>query len=140
MEEEQWMKRKYKRFTQNHMYALALVHKAAGGVKTYIREVLDFKRGHKKYDFSRKVFHSKFDVVLEVYLDVRRARRLIRNPALFEEHFNHEMRHLAAMIILAARIKPLKRKEDADLMKFHFNQLVGIKAQAKKLKLELGRF
>lgn len=133
------MKRKYKRFTQNHMYALALVHKAAGGVKTYIREVLDFKRGHKKYDFSRKVFHSKFDVVLEEFLDIRRARRLIRNPALFDEHFNHEMRILAAMIILAARIKPLKRKEDADLMKFHFNQLVGIKAQAKKLKLELGR-
>lgn len=133
------MKRKYMRFTQNHMYALALVHKAAGGVKTYIREVLDFRSGHKKYDFSRKVFHSKFDVVLEEFLDIRRARRLIRNPDLFEEHFNHEMRHLAAMIILAARIKPLKRKEDADLMKFHFNQLVGIKAQAKKLKLELGR-
>lgn len=133
------MKRKYKRFTQNHMYALALVHKAAGGVKTYIREVLDFRRGHKKYDFSRKVFHFKFDVVLEELLDIRRARRLIRNPALFDEHFNHEMRILAAMIILAARIKPLKRKEDADLMKFHFNQLVGIKAQAKKLKLELGR-
>jgi hypothetical protein len=121
------------------MYALALVHRAAGGVKTYIREVLDFRRGHKKYDFSRKVFHSKFDVVLEEFLDIRRARRLIRNPALFDEHFNHEMRILAAMIILAARIKPLKRKEDADLMKFHFNQLVGIKAQAKKLKLELGR-
>lgn len=133
------MKRKYRRFTQNHMYALALVHKAAGGVKTYIREVLDFRCGHKKYDFSRKVFHSKFDVVLEEFLDIRRARRLIRNPALFDEHFNHEMRILAAMIILAARIKPLKRKEDADLMKFHFNQLVGIKAQAKKLKLELGR-
>lgn len=133
------MKRKYRRFTQNHMYALALVHRAAGGVKTYIREVLDFRRGHKKYDFSRKVFHSKFDVVLEEFLDIRRARRLIRNPALFDEHFNHEMRILAAMIILAARIKPLKRKEDADLMKFHFNQLVGIKAQAKKLKLELGR-
>lgn len=131
------MKRKYRRFTQNHMYALALVHRAAGGVKTYIREVLDFRRGHKKYDFSRKVFHSKFDVVLEEFLDIRRARRLIRNPALFEEHFNHEMRLLAAMIILAARIKPLKRKEDADLMKFHFNQLVGIKAQAKKLKLEV---
>lgn len=133
------MKRKYRRFTQNHMYALALVHKAAGGVKTYIREVLDFRCGLKKYDFSRKVFHSKFDVVLEEFLDIRRARRLIRNPALFDEHFNHEMRILAAMIILAARIKPLKRKEDADLMKFHFNQLVGIKAQAKKLKLELGR-
>lgn len=133
------MKRKYRRFTQNHMYALALVHKAAGGVKTYIREVLDFRCWHKKYDFSRKVFHSKFDVVLEEFLDIRRARRLIRNPALFDEHFNHEMRILAAMIILAARIKPLKRKEDADLMKFHFNQLVGIKAQAKKLKLELGR-
>jgi hypothetical protein len=121
------------------MYALALVHKAAGGVKTYIREVLDFRCGYKKYDFSRKVFHSKFDVVLEEFLDIRRARRLIRSPALFDEHFNHEMRILAAMIILAARIKPLKRKEDADLMKFHFNQLVGIKAQAKKLKLELGR-
>lgn len=133
------MKRKYRRFTQNHMYALALVHKAAGGVKTYIREVLDFRCVHKKYDFSRKVFHSKFDVVLEEFLDIRRARRLIRNPALFDEHFNHEMRILAAMIILAARIKPLKRKEDADLMKFHFNQLVGIKAQAKKLKLEFGR-
>lgn len=133
------MKRKYRRFTQNHMYALALVHKAAGGVKTYIREVLDFRCGYKKYDFSRKVFHSKFDVVLEEFLDIRRARRLIRSPALFDEHFNHEMRILAAMIILAARIKPLKRKEDADLMKFHFNQLVGIKAQAKKLKLELGR-
>lgn len=131
------MKRKYRRFTQNHMYALALVHRAAGGVKTYIREVLDLRRGHKKYDFSRKVFHSKFDVVLEEFLDIRRARRLIRNPALFEEHFNHEMRLLAAMIILAARIKPLKRKEDADLMEFHFNQLVGIKAQAKKLKLEV---
>lgn len=130
------MKRKYRRFTQNHMYALALVHRAAGGVKTYIREVLDFRRGHKKYDFSRKVFHSKFDVVLEEFLNIRRARRLIRNPALFDEHFNHEMRILAAMIILAARIKPLKRKEDADLMEFHFNQLVGIKAQAKKLKLE----
>lgn len=128
------MKRKYRRFTQNHMYALALVHKAAGGVKTYIREVLDFKRWYKKNDFSRKVFHSKFDVVLEEFLDIRRARRLIRNPALFDEHFNHEMRILAAMIILAARIKPLKRKEDADLMKFHFNQLV-VKALAKKLKL-----
>lgn len=103
------MKRKYRRFTQNHMYALALVHRAPGGVTTYIREVLDFRRGHKKYDFSRKVFHSKFDVVLEEFLDIRRARRLIRNPALFEEHFNHEMRILAAMIILAARIKPLKR-------------------------------
>lgn len=124
------MKRKYRRFTQNHMYALASVHKAAGGVKTYIREVLDFRCGHKKYDFSRKVFHSKFDVVLEEFLDIRRARRLIRNPALFEEHFSHEM-HL-----LAARIKPLKRKEDADLMEFHFNQLVGIKALDKKLKLE----
>lgn len=123
------MKRKYRR--QNHMYALALVHKVAGGVKTYIREVLDFKRGHKKYDFSRKVFHSKFDVVLEEYLDVRRARRLIRNPALFEEHFNHEMRILAAMIILAARIKPLKRKEDADLMEFYFNQLVEIRLGLK---------
>lgn len=133
------MKRKYRRFTQNHMYALALVHKAAGGVKTYIREVLDFKRGYKKYDFSRKVFHSKFDVVLEEFLDIRRARRLIRNPALFDEHFNREMRILAAMIILAARIKPLKRKEDADLMEFYFNQLKEIKTQAKKLKLELGR-
>jgi hypothetical protein len=132
------MKRKYRRFTQNHRYALALVHKAAGGVKTYIREVLDFRRGHKKYDFSRKVFHSKFDVVLEEFLDIRRARRLIRNPALFDEHFNHEMRILAAMIILAARIKPLKRKEDADLMEFYFNRLqcVEIKALAKKLKLE----
>lgn len=129
------MKRKYRRFTQNHMYALALVHKAAGGVKTYIREVLDFRRGHKKYDFSRKVFHSKFDVVLEEFLDIRRARRLIRNPVLFEEHFNHEMRHLAAMIILAARIKPLKRKEEADRIVFYFNQLVEIKALAKKLKL-----
>lgn len=129
------MKRKYRRFTQNHMYALALVHRASGGVKTYIREVLDFRRGHKKYDFSRKVFHSKFDVVLEEFLDIRRARRLIRNPALFEEHFNHEMRLLAAMIILAARIKPLKRKEDADLMEFYFSQLVEIKARAKKLKL-----
>lgn len=129
------MKRKYRRFTQNHMYALALVHRAAGGVKTYIREVLDFRRGHKKYDFSRKVFHSKFDVVLEEFLDIRRARRLIRNPALFEEHFNHEMRLLAAMIILATRINPLKRKEDADLIEFHFNQLV-VKARAKKLKLE----
>lgn len=129
------MKRKYRRFTQNHMYALALVHRAAGGVKTYIREVLDFKRGHKKYDFSRKVFHSKFDVVLEEFLDIRRARRLIRNPALFDEHFNHEMRILAAMIILSARINPLKRKEDADLMEFYFNQLVEIKARAKKLKL-----
>lgn len=133
------MKRKYRRFTQNHMYALALVHKAAGGVKTYIREVLDFKRGYKKYDFSRKVFHSKFDVVLEEFLDIRRARRLIRNPALFDEHFNREMRILAAMIILAARIKPLKRKEDADLMEFYFNQLKEIKTQAKKLKFELGR-
>lgn len=129
------MKRKYRRFTQNHMYALALVHKAAGGVKTYICEVLNFRCEHKKYDFSRKVFHSKFDVVLEEFLDIRRARRLIRNPALFEEHFNHEMRILAAMIILAARIKPLKRKEDADLMEFYFNQLVEIKALAKKLKL-----
>lgn len=133
------MKRKYRRFTQNHMYALALVHKAAGGVKTYIREVLDFKRGYKKYDFSRKVFHSKFDVVLEEFLDIRRARRLIRNPALFDEHFNREMRILAAMIILVARIKPLKRKEDADLMEFYFNQLKEIKTQAKKLKFELGR-
>lgn len=133
------MKRKYRRFKQNHRYALALVHKAAGGVKTYIREVLDFKCGLKKYDFSRKVFHSKFDVVLEEFLDIRRARRLIRNPALFDEHFNHEMRILAAMIILAARIKPLKRKEDADLMEFYFNQLKEIKTQAKKLKLELGR-
>lgn len=130
------MKRKYRRFTQNHMYALALVHKAAGGVKTYIREVLDFRRGHKKYDFSRKVFHSKFDVVLEEFLDIRRARRIVRNPALFDEHFNHEMRILAAMIILAARIKPLKRKEDADLMEFYFNQLKEIKTQAKKLELE----
>lgn len=121
------MKRKYRRFTQNHMYALALVHKAAGGVKTYIREVLNFRCEHKKYDFSRKVFHSKFDVVLEEFLDIRRARRLIRNPALFDEHFNHEMRILAAMIILAARIKPLKRKEDADRMEFYFNQLVEIK-------------
>lgn len=129
------MKRKYRRFKQNHRYALALVHKAAGGVKTYIREVLDFKRGYKKYDFSRKVFHSKFDVVLEEFLDIRRARRLIRNPVLFEEHFNHEMRHLAAMIILAARIKPLKRKEEADRMEFYFNQLVEIEALAKKLKL-----
>lgn len=129
------MKRKYRRFTQNHMYALALVHKAAGGVKTYIREVLDFRRGHKKYDFSRKVFHSKFDVVLEEFLDIRRARRLIRNPVLFDEHFNHEMRILAAMIILAARIKPLKRKEEADRMEFYFNQLVEIEALAKKLKL-----
>lgn len=101
------MKRKYRRFKQNHRYALALVHKAAGGVQTYIREVLDFKRGYKKYDFSRKVFHSKFDVVLEEFLDIRRARRLIRNPALFDEHFNREMRILAAMIILAARIKNL---------------------------------
>lgn len=101
------MKRKYRRFKQNHRYALALVHKAAGGVKTYMREVLDFKRGYKKYDFSRKVFHSKFDVVLEEFLDIRRARRLIRNPALFDEHFNREMRILAAMIILAARIKNL---------------------------------
>nr|DAH29413.1 MAG TPA: hypothetical protein [Bacteriophage sp.] len=33
----------------------------------------------------------------------------------------------------------MKRKDDADLMEFYFNQLVGIKAQAKKLKLELGR-
>lgn len=132
------MKRKYRRFTQNHMYALALVHRASGGVKTYIREVLDFRRGHKKYDFSRKVFHSKFDVVLEEFLDIRRARRLIRNPALFEEHFSHEMHLLAAGIILAARIKPLKRKEDADLIEFYFNQhqLVEIKALAKKLKLE----
>lgn len=130
------MKRKYRRFTQNHRYALALVHKAAGGVKTYIREVLDFRRGHKKYDFSRKVFHSKFDVVLEEFLDIRRARRIIRNPALFDEHFNHEMRILAAMIILAARINPLKRKEDADLMDFYFNQLKEIKTQAKKLELE----
>lgn len=129
------MKRKYRRFTQNHMYALALVHRDSGGVKTYICEVLDFKRGHKKYDFSRKVFHSKFDVVLEEFLDIRRARRLIRNPALFDEHFNHEMRILAAMIILSARINPLKRKEDADLMEFYFNQLVEIKARAKKLKL-----
>ena len=129
------MKRKYRRFKQNHRYALALVHKAAGGVKTYIREVLDFRCGHKKYDFSRKVFHSKFDVVLEEFLDIRRARRLIRNPVLFEEHFNHEMRHLAAMIILAARIKPLKRKEEADRMEFYFNQLVEIEALAKKLKL-----
>ena len=64
------MKRKYRRFTQNHMYALALVHRAAGGVKTYIREVLDFRRGHKKYDFSRKVFHSKFDVVPEKFLGI----------------------------------------------------------------------
>lgn len=130
------MKRKYRR--QNHMYALALVHKAAGGVKTYIREVLDFKRGYKKYDFSRKVFHSKFDVVLEEFLDIRRARRLIRTPALFDEHFNREMRILAAMIILAARIKPLKRKEDADLIEFYFYrlQLVEIKALTKKLKLE----
>lgn len=130
------MKRKYRRFTQNHMYALALVHGAAGGVKTYIREVLDFRRGHKKYDFSRKVFHSKFDVVLEEFLDIRRARRLIRNPALFEEHFSHEMHLLAAMIILVARIKPLKRKEEADLMEFYFNQVKEIKALAKKLKLE----
>lgn len=132
------MKRKYRRFTQNHMYALALVHRASGGVKTYIREVLDFRRGHKKYDFSRKVFHSKFDVVLEEFLDIRRARRLIRNPALFEEHFSHEMHLLAAGSILAARIKPLKRKEDADLIEFYFNQhqLVEIKALVKKLKLE----
>lgn len=92
------MKRKYRRFTQNHMYALALVHRAAGGVKTYVREVLDFRRGHKKYGFSRKIFHFKFDVVLEEFLDIRRARRLIRNPALFDEHFNHEMRHLAVRI------------------------------------------
>lgn len=125
------MKHKYRRFTQNYMYALALVHKAAGGVKTYIREVLDFKRWYKKNDFSRKVFHSKFDVVLEESLDIRRARRLIRNSVLFEEHFNHEMRILATRIILAARIKPLKRKEDVDLMEFYFNQLVEIRLGLK---------
>ena len=104
------MKRKYRRFTQNDMYALALVHRASGGVKTYIREVLDFRRGRKKYDFSRKIFHSKFDVVLEEFHDIRRARRLIRNPALFDDHFNHEMCILAAKIILAARIKPFEKK------------------------------
>lgn len=115
------MKRKYRRFTQNHMYALALVHRASGGVKTYMREILDFKRGHKKYDFSRNAFHSKFDVFLEEFQDIRRARRLIRNPALFADHFNHKRRVLAAKTILAARIKSLKRKEDTDLMKFYFN-------------------
>ena len=103
------MKRKYRRFTQNNMYDLALVHRASGGVKTYIREILDFRRGHKKYGFSRQVFHSKFDAVPEELQDIRRARRIIRNPVLFEEHFNYETRHLAAMIILAARIKPFHR-------------------------------
>ena len=107
------MKRKYRRFTQNNMYDLALVHRASGGVKTYIREILDVRRGHKKYDFSRKIFHSKFDAVLEEFQDIRRARRLIRNPALFDDHFNHEMRILAAKIILAARIKPFEKKRGA---------------------------
>lgn len=42
------MKRKYRCFMQNHMYALVLVHRASGGVKTYIREVLNFRRGSMK--------------------------------------------------------------------------------------------
>ena len=92
------MKQKYRSFTQNHMYGLAWVHRNVGSVKAYIREGLDFRRGYKKYDFSRKVFHFKFDVVLGEPLDIRRARRIIRNPALFEEHFNHEMRILAMRI------------------------------------------
>ena len=105
------MKKKYKRFTQNHMYGLAWAHKNVGGVKDFIADGYNGWLYSKKLPDSKHLYHQKFDVVLGTFLDCRRARRVIRNAALFEEFFEEQMRILSLRIgceVLRAKNERIK--------------------------------
>lgn len=82
------MKRKYYKYTKKYIENLVLVHTYSDSVKENSYETYLWECYRKDKDCAKKLYHYKYNVVLEDSLDVRRARRIIYNPKLFEKNFN----------------------------------------------------
>lgn len=108
------MKQKYKRFTSQYCKELALTHYYTADLKEHIQIIYEARLYRKKFDFSKRNYHYKFNPYLNDTLDVRRARRIINNPKLFEEHFNFECETLCKRLKYEeekAKIKRLSLKD-----------------------------
>ena len=76
------------------MRDLEEMHSYTSSVKEYIQNILDDLRYRKKWYFSKKIFHIKYNPVLGTIEDVRRARNIIYNPKKFEQFFNDQCKFL----------------------------------------------
>lgn len=84
------MKQKYKRFTNKYCKELELTHYYTTDVQEHIQIILEEHLYRKKFEFSKRNYHYKFNPYLHDILDVRRGWRILNNPKLFEDHFNFE--------------------------------------------------
>ena len=104
------MKQKYKRYTNIYCKGLELTHYYTTDVKEHIQNGYGAYLFRKKFDFSKHLYHYKFNVYLHDFLDVRHGWRILNNPKLYEKHFNFECETLC---------KRLKFEEEKAKLKEH---------------------
>lgn len=92
------MKQKYKRFTDKYCQQLAEMYLFMPTVKEYIQSISDEIHYRKKWDFSKNLYHIKYDLFLGASMDVRKARNILSNPKKFEQFFNQQCEYLKANI------------------------------------------
>ena len=103
------MKQKYKRFTNEYCRQLSFLHWNCADLKEHINIIYEYHLYRKKFDFSKRNYHYKFNPYLHDTLDVRRGRRILNNPKLFEEHFNFECETLCKRLKYEAEKAERKR-------------------------------
>lgn len=122
------MKHKYKRFTKLYCKELAFTHYYPANLKEYIQIIYEARLYRKKFDFSKKHYHYKFNPYLHDTLDVRRGRRILNNPKLFEDHFNFQCETLCKRLKYEeekAKIKGLSLKDTESILeKIVMNNLI----------------
>lgn len=122
------MKQKYKRFTKLYCKELAFTHYYPADLKEHIQIIYEARLYRKKFDFSKRNYHYKFNPYLHDTLDVRRGRRILNNPKLFEDHFNFQCETLCKRLKYEAEKTEIKEHSLKDtesiLEKIVMNDLI----------------
>lgn len=92
------------------MKYIRFLHCIHADLKEYINTIYEYHLYRKKFEFSKRNYHYKFNPYLHDTLDVRRGRRILNNSKLFEEHFNFQCETLC---------KRLKYEEEKAKLKEH---------------------
>lgn len=88
------MKQKYKRFTDDYCDILTSVHQWTSSVRENSQINTDGVHMRKKWDFSKNLYHQKYNQFLGETMDVRKGWNIIGNPQKFENHFNRQCEFL----------------------------------------------
>ncbi len=123
-----YMKTRYRKYTAKYCEQLSFLHYYHADLKEHINIIYEYHLFRKKYDFSKRNYHYKFNPYLHDTLDVRRGRRILNNLKLFEEHFNFECETLCKRLKYEeekAKIKRLNLKDTETILeKLVMNNLI----------------